>query len=245
MYYLGGKTTIGAELSSFILSRTKKRQTYLEPFIGGAGMFRHMARHFGAVHAGDTHEDLIAMWQAVATGWVPPTEVSEEMYNQVRHSSGPSAIRGFVGFNISFGGKWWGGYARNWTDAREDYAQRASRDIVEASRNMPPNSIGSLQTKSYDLWEPTKFRDCVVYADPPYAGTTEYKGKGFDSRLFWNVMANWADNGVAVFVSEYSAPRGWIPVWSKRHNVRVSGGMGVRTMERLFMREPEYPGYSL
>lgn len=52
----------------------------------------------------------------------------------------------------------------------------------------------------------------VVYCDPPYANTDQYKAGDFDSVAFWE----WArTRDYPVYVSEYSAPDDFVSVWSK------------------------------
>jgi DNA adenine methylase len=235
MLYLGGKGRLGKPLTEAILSMTDKRETYVEPFIGGGNLFRHIAPHFRTVHAGDSHEDLMLMWNAVANGWIPPDTVSEAEYRAQRHASS-SALRGLVGFGCSFGGKWWGGYARSKCNGNDYYARHAARSVSDIARLMPPNVKGSMKRCSFEAWTPVITADCVIYADPPYAKTTGYKG-GFDHDEFWRTMTHWTDIGATVFVSEYVAPSGWEAVWRKEQRRKVSGGTGAMTHESLFARK--------
>jgi hypothetical protein len=50
-------------------------------------------------------------------------------------------------------------------------------------------------------------------------------------------MDHWTDIGAHVFVSEYTAPPGWNPIWTKEQRRKVSGGTGDMTCEHLFRRE--------
>ena len=78
----------------------------------------------------------------------------------------------------------------------------------------------------------------VVYADPPYALTTEYAHSCFDSKGFWREMEKWAEAGAEVFVSEYMAPSGWKAVWSceRTRDMKAHLTDAVRVTERLFVR---------
>lgn len=51
----------------------------------------------------------------------------------------------------------------------------------------------------------------VVYADPPYNGTKGY-GCDFDHERFWRWVAS---RDYPVYVSEYTAPEGFMDVYSK------------------------------
>ena len=234
MLYLGGKGRLGKPLAAYILGATKKRDVYIEPFIGGGNLFKHIATQFGTVYVGDIHEDLMLMWHAAASGWSPPSIVSESEYRAQRHAMA-SAERGFVGFGCSFGGKWWGGYARSKCNGDDYYARHASKSVTEIASLMPPNVAGTMRRCSYEAWTPVITDKCVIYADPPYAKTTGYKG-GFEHSEFWRTMSHWVDIGATVFVSEYTAPLEWNAVWSKEQRRKVSGGTGEITRESLFMR---------
>ncbi len=55
-----------------------------------------------------------------------------------------------------------------------------------------------------------------MYCDPPCAGTEPYTKTcaPFDHDAFWRTMRVWAERGAHVFVSEYTAPADWQPVWT-------------------------------
>lgn len=233
MLYLGGKGRIGGQIAETILANTNRRSVLLEPFLGGGNSFEHLAPHFANTMAGDLHEDLMLMWQAAREGWIPPDVVSEEEYLRLRNEA-PSALRGFVGFGCSFGGKWWGGYARNAKIRKaghrpRNYAGESSRAVIRTSRMMQTTT---LRRAAFDEWDvPT---DAVVYADPPYDRTTGYR-VSFDRERFWSVMKSWSLSGARVFVSEYAAPTGWIPIWSREtREAMFTNRPGTKT-ENLFV----------
>lgn len=234
MLYLGGKGRTKKAIRDVILERAETRVNLLEPFIGGGSSFEALAPHFERLAAGDSHEDLMLMWTAVAAGWEPPVKVTEAEYAEQRRSA-PSALRGFVGFGCSYGGKWWGGYARNkYTDGGvrshpDYYASLAARSVL---RIAPLLTRADLRRASFEEWDPVP--GTVVYADPEYAGTTRYK-VAFDSAHFWNVMAKWRARGCQVFVSEYAAPPGWTSIWRHEQRRKVSGGTGANTVEQLWI----------
>jgi DNA adenine methylase len=234
--YLGGKSRLGKKIADVIHRATPRREHYLEPFLGGGGSFVHIAPHFQNVSAGDIHEDLILMWQAVAAGWQPPTTVTEEEYRALRHAP-PSALRGFVGFGCSFGGKWWGGYARD--RARRNYAAIAGKSLLLARCHVERATI---EQRGFDGWQ-VDYRH-VVYADPPYRNCTGYRHK-FDHNTFWEQARQWSVAGAHVFVSEYSAPADWRDVWSTAHWIKSSGGTRGTATERLFVHESILPELTL
>lgn len=227
MQYMGGKHRIGKHIAKAILAYTNKREHYYEVCLGGGKSIVHLAPHFRHVHAGDVHEDLMLMWKEAANGWVPPSSITEDDYRRLRRES-PSALRGFVGFGCSFGGKWWGGFARN--KERRNYAEAASKSVQSIGSLLKSCNV-DLRIASFHDWIPEQ--NAVVYADPPYFGTTKYSVP-FDHELFWKTMNEWSNRGVSVFVSEYVAPSNWKSIWTMNKRRTVSGGTGSMTTEHLF-----------
>lgn len=77
----------------------------------------------------------------------------------------------------------------------------------------------------------------VVYCDPPYEGTKEYKDGNFPHEQFWDTAQRWAELGADVFVSEYNAPVGWEAIWEKplRSSVRLGSENRHVALEKLFV----------
>lgn len=227
MRYVGGKNRIAKELTSSMLAFTTKRLRFLEPFVGGCNIIPHVVEHFEFVRAGDAHQDLMLMWNAVKNGWVPPENVSEEEYRALKKAD-PSPMRGFAGFACAFGGDWFHGYARG--RGRND-AREGSRKV---RRTFPHLAHVELVHCSFDEWEVDA--SDVVYCDPPYAGVCGYSTGPFDNARFWEVATEWSLRGADVFVSEYQAPTTWTAIWEKPHVVSL-GGNRPRPVERLFVHD--------
>lgn len=80
---------------------------------------------------------------------------------------------------------------------------------------------------------------CVVYCDPPYAGTDGYglHKSAFDQEAFWN----WARKCERLlFISEYSAPVDFVPIEEVPHRSRLSSTTNKSVTERLFVHESRY-----
>src|SRR3954463_779951 len=110
MQYMGGKERVSTDIAEVLAHFGQSCDRYVEPFTGGGSVLYRVAPMYDDVLAADIHTDLILMWKAVQNGWVPPAAISREEYTAIKSES-PSALRGFVGFGCSFGGKWFGGYA--------------------------------------------------------------------------------------------------------------------------------------
>ena len=75
----------------------------------------------------------------------------------------------------------------------------------------------------------------VVYCDPPYRGVSGYVTGAFDHDAFYD----WARNAeFPVYVSEYSMPEDFIPVWEKPVAVLANQkGSDGKVTERLYLHE--------
>lgn len=208
MQYMGGKERQAKHVVQVIKGHMIGHTDYLEPFIGGGSIFSRVAPLFpGRAVGADSHPDLVLMWDALMCGWEPPAGITRQQYAELRNEE-PSALRGFVGFGCSFGGKWFGGYASN--KRGDDFCGAARRGVLRKSVGM---RLGHVVRADYREFAPGP--GTLVYCDPPYADTTRYSGDCFDSAEFWRVMREWSANGASVLVSEYSAPIGVPAVWER------------------------------
>lgn len=231
MQYFGGKQRIAARLAEIINPVAIERGCYVEPFIGGASIMTHITAPVRM--ASDSNATLITMWRALSKGWKPPTFVSETDYacvNALRDQDDP--LTAFVGFGCSFAGKWFGGYARG-----------------SAKRNYAANAASSLSSKMLNLqgvhWSANDYRNaaypknCVIYCDPPYQGTTQYGGAAepFNWGDFWNFCREKSRAGHVVFVSEYAAPFDFCCVANiqTKLDIRNANGCRLARTEKLFL----------
>ena len=230
MRYLGGKARLAKPISQAILENTDKRQRYIEPFVGGGSVLFALGSEFEQTFASDIHEPLILMYQAIQKGWQPPHIVKEEDYQKLKEEAA-SALQGFVGNACSFGGKWFGGYARSqrpdgsWRNFACESANRLdrNRDIIEKTR------FGLLSYQELQLDD-----RYVVYCDPPYSSTEEYADReGFDSGVFWDWAKTTASKGADVFVSEFTTPKDTTEVWSKPRKITIDTKKGATKIDRL------------
>lgn len=237
MRYVGGKGKIAKSLAEVIRDNTDAT-TICEPFMGGGAMTAALAPLFDEVLAGDAHEDIVLMWQAVLDGWVPPA-VTYERYQELRYSDEPSAERGFAGSGGSFGGRWFAGFARGGQNADgtpRNHQEESVRAVIRDRDNMKRGRV-SVYHKPYQSWDLDCDEPVAIYCDPPYAVSSKSKqyAVDFDSAEFWA----WAEKQSQkhdVFVSEYEAPEGWVPIWEKAKRQSLVIGSGNREMrvERLF-----------
>lgn len=240
MRYAGGKAKQANWILGEILKLRGNRKIYLEPFMGACYVLSKVAPHFDYVIGSDIVPDVVEMWQALQSGWIPP-QVTEQDHKDLK-TQGPSALRAFVGFGCSFGGSWFSKYCGDQLNPSrpiQDQARDACLDKVSTMLH------AGLVNCSYEDHRPDS--DYVVYCDPPYL--TNYKNNRygaapkFDHSKFWATMDRWHDNGALVLVSEYSAPGHWRKLSSVSrvqfgNAERVKSGDGKRGVkeEILFTR---------
>lgn len=158
----------------------------------------------------DRHQYLIALLQGVQRGYELPESITPEQYRHIReHKDDDPTLAGFVGFGCSFGGKWFGGYARNATGT--NYAAQSKRSLLKDMATLQDATFVCADYRRVCI--PPR---AVIYADPPYNNTTGYHGDRFDSAEFWIAMRLLADTGHTVFVSEQEAPPDIQCVWERK-----------------------------
>lgn len=239
MRYVGGKYRYASDLAGVIRASVPRWcDTYLEPFVGGGGAFERIGALFPKRYASDVDPNVVILWRAVAAGWLPPDTLTEQEYTALRHAE-PSPLRSFAGFGCSFGGKWFGGFARGvcapsqgaprGADADTYGADNAASSSRGVRRAAPIFQGATVHEGCFSWWHPAP--GTVIYLDPPYAGTLGYASGAFDHDLFWRTAERWTRSGCFVFVSEYASPSGWRDVWARKKGSRALGSK----VERLWV----------
>ena len=93
--------------------------------------------------------------------------------------------------------------------------------------------LQQLQHKSYDEIEYKE--DVIIYCDPPYAGTTEYKEDAFDHEKFYNWLKEQSKHN-PIFISEYNMPDDFNKIYefARRQTLQMSGRNMIHT-EKVFL----------
>ena len=207
--------------------------TYYEPFVGGANMIDKIRceNRIG----NDIHPQLIAMFKALQGGWIPPRHVSEEEYNNVRMNKDkyPDYYVGYVGFNTTFGAKYFGGYARGFKADRttpRNHVEEAFKNLINQIPHIKSVtfSCGNYLSNDYQ-----NINNAVIYCDPPYAGTTKYSSGEFNSTEFWDWCRKIGENNY-IYVSEYSAPDDFECIWQKETTTKLKVHEHELRVEKLF-----------
>jgi DNA adenine methylase len=232
MKYMGSKNRIAKEILPIILKDRKPGQWYVEPFVGGANMIDKVD---GLRIGADSNPFVIEALKFIRdTPGLFPDHISEYEYNSLKRLKPLDGFTGIVGFAMSFGAKWFGGYRREVkgvSDKANELTQtrRAKQNVIEQS----PLLQGIIFINSvYTLLDIP--RNSIIYCDPPYQGTTKYK-YDFDSVAFWNWVRALSLLGHSVFVSEYEAPEDFICVWEKQVTTTFSTSKDIKATEKLFI----------
>ena len=228
MQYQGGKSRIAKPISEVIINEVSRweikdsnldcgsnrereresNQTLVSLFCGSCAVEAKLAPHFNKVVCNDKHEYLIEMLKGVQNGYELPEHISEEEYKYIRlHKDDDKVLTGFVGFGCSFGGKFFGGYARN--KEQTNYALQSKKSLLKDMIQLPNAEFTCLDYRDVKIPDGS-----IVYADPPYANTTTYQGQKFDSNAFWEYMRQISKHS-QVFISEQTAPDDFECIWEK------------------------------
>jgi DNA adenine methylase len=233
MRYVGSKNRLAKDLLKFIQPEIK--EVYIEAFVGGANLIDKIK---APIKIGiDNNKYLIAMWQALQQGWLPPLEISESEYYSVRDNFNlyPDYYIGLVGFCATFGSKWFGGYGRGFKNDKITPRNDSNEAIRNILKQVP--NILDIEFICCDYAEYNYPENAVIYCDPPYSNTTKFKAP-FDSNKFWDWCRS-IKNTSTLFISEYWAPDDFIPIWSKQYFTQLPKDYPKGRVENLYIPKRE------
>lgn len=230
MRYLGGKHRFSRVIASILNQYVEGTIAYIEPFCGACNVALHVSHPVRLL--ADIHPALITMWKAIQDGWEPPSEVSLDLYTKYKQAQDPTdPLTAFIGFGCSFGGKWFGGYARY--DKTGNDASGTAKSLAKKRELLAGARFRCMDFASLEV------QGALIYCDPPYKGTTGYAGTpDFDHDQFYTHCAKLVRNRNKVFVSEYTEPTvPFVKVWSADTKTSFSiqrGSINTARKERLF-----------
>jgi len=231
MKYLGSKRRIAKYILPIILCDRQPDQYYVEPFCGGCNIIDGVEN---PRIANDSNKYLMSFCKALAEGWLPPKDISENLYNAIKANpnSFEDKLVGYVGFQLSFGAKWFGGYRRDKIGKR-NYAHEAYRNIIKQR-----NKLKGIEFFNVDYRELNIPENSIIYCDPPYANTTKYKDE-FDHNQYWQWVRKMVLFGHRVFCSEYHAPPDFLSIWQKTVVTGVDVNSTKEDIEKLFVHKSQ------
>jgi DNA adenine methylase len=229
---MGSKNRIARHIVP-IMVKEKGNRTWVEPFVGGANVIDKVpGKRIGA----DVNRYLIEALRLIRdTPDLIPDLITEEDYDKARYGKiEDEGLTGYIGFTMSFGGKWFGGYRRDVAGTKgsmSNMINQSRRSKDSALRQSPNLQDVVFQCIDYQHLEIPP--NSLIYCDPPYEGTTKYKND-FNHEQFWNWCRRKAKEGHIVFVSEYNAPDDFECVWSKEVTTSLSTSDSKKAVEKLF-----------
>ena len=259
MKYLGGKQRLGKKIAPIlhtIWDDDEKLKGYIEPFCGSLGVFSNMTDiDTKKFIANDYHEDLILMWKEVQSNkFKYPTSISESEYLEAKELKSPNAYKSFVGFGMSFGGRFFAAYSQKYLGGKkEDFCKEMVNSL---KRTAPKIEKVKFTCKDYKKLNP---KNMLVYCDPPYAyskypikyrrDTKKYDV--LDNEEFWDIMRKWSKINT-VIISEVTAPEDFVEIWNIERYRSAAQGTKTRfnpnsetkspthTIEKLFIHKSKY-----
>jgi DNA adenine methylase len=229
MRYNGGKARVGKKFADVINGLNPS--VYIEPFLGAASVMVHVESPLRIGY--DINGPLISLWRSVKNGWNPPTSISEEEYKIARTGGYPDNLTAFIAFGCSWGGKWFGGYARD--SSGSNYCSISRRSILKKIK-----ALKNVIFEESDYKDIVPIPGSVIYCDPPYSDTTEAWGSygSFDFDEFCETVRGWSKTST-VLVSMYKCPRDFVCVLDLDDPV-ISGSYAkspekIQRTEKLFM----------
>lgn len=237
MRYLGNKSRLAKSLAPVLMEQLTGKNWYIEPFAGAFGMISNVD-YLNRI-AYDKDKYIIALMKAVRDGWTPPETLTEHDYALYKRQADtlPPHEVAFAGYGCSFGGKWFGGFARGGTNGGvpRNHVAESSRNLVK----MRPKLQG-IKMQVCEYTEARLGEGNVVYCDPPYSTGTQYKS-AFDSDKFWDWVREQSVKNY-VYVSEYNAPDDFKTLWEKEHKSGIDKAATTHkaTVEKLFYWDNNY-----
>lgn len=234
MKYMGSKARLSKDISPIINKLIKENDInlYIEPFVGGANMIEHIECDMKV--GIDNNKYLISLWNDLINGWIPPSEMSRDMYNDIKDNKDEYAdsLVAVAGFCATYNAKWFGGYAgkvKTKIGTVRDYYDEAIRNILKQKDRVLDVKFIHKDYKQLNI------KGSLIYCDPPYQGTTQYgTSKNFNHEEFWDKVRELSKNNI-VLVSEYNAPDDFVCIFEKTLTTTLDKNSRKKDIEKLFI----------
>lgn len=240
MKYMGSKNRLSKELVPIIQKYIDDNgiENYLEPFVGGANIIDKIKckNRYGS----DNHKYLIAFLNDLSKDYEPPKNITEEEYKYIKTHKDEfdDCFLGYVGFQLSYGAKWFDTFRRDKVGKRK-YDEEAYRNVMKQKPNLK-----DIIFKCCDFRDIKPIENYVIYCDIPYKGTAQYStSKDFPYEEFYEWCKEMSKNNI-VLVSEYDMPNDFKCIWEKDYNClmysdKKSNDDKNKRTEKLFIYKGE------
>lgn len=236
MKYMGSKNRLSKELVPIIQSYIDDNniENYLEPFVGGANIIDKIKckNRYGS----DNHKYLIALLKGLSKDYEPPKNISEEEYKYIKTHQNQynDCFLGYVGFQLSYGAKWFDTFRRDRIGKRK-YDEEAYRNVMKQKP-----LLKNIHFQCCDFREIKPIKNFVIYCDPPYKNSTKYStSKDFPYEEFYQWCRKMSKNNI-ILISEYEMPNDFKCIWEKTYNCllysdKKSNDNKNKRIEKLFI----------
>lgn len=205
MQYLGGKHAHAAKIAAFLKTLPHADGApFVDVFAGALNITAAMDGAGMPRVANDANPALVCLWRAWREGW-RPDPIDEQRWRELRAAQDcEDPHTAFAGFALSFGGKWFAGFARS-------HRVRCyfTNGVNSLTRKIARCADVQFTCQDYRALEIPD--GVLVYLDPPYAQTTHAWGPvpafGVESFRAW---ARDLSRRATVVLSEYDAPAPWV-----------------------------------
>ena len=230
MKYMGSKSRIAKEIIPIITRDRGIDQYYIEPFCGGCNVIDKVG---GNRIANDINPYLVACARALSEGWLPDSNITLEMYNDIKNNIDKYEPRlvGYAGFQLTYSAKWLDSYRKD-SVGKRNYSLEAYNNVKKQALGL--KGITFFNLNYYELPMPL---NSIIYCDPPYENTTKYKANAnsFDHAKFWEWCRLKSREGHKLYISEYNAPQDFECIWSKEVCSSLEANTGSKkAVEKLF-----------
>lgn len=188
----------------------------------------------------DINEYLIAMWNALKNGYLPPKDITKEEYLEVKNNidSYPKEHVAIVGFCATYNGGWfrrYGGKAITKSGKVRNYYDEGVRNILKQVPKIM--DVEFVHSDYRDLNIPI---NSLVYCDIPYESSKYemYEDK-FNHSLFWDWCSKTSTKNI-VLISEYHAPEDFVCIFEKVLTTTFDNKGRKKDTEKLFIHKSRY-----
>jgi site-specific DNA-adenine methylase len=217
---MGSKNRLAKDIVPIIQSYIDKNNinTYIELFVGGANIIDKI--HCNRKIANDYNEHVITLLKYMQYDnnlSIAPEECSFEHYCDVRNNQNNGKYSNeyvsLIGYCASYGGRYFdGGYGRDKRGGRSIYSERL-KNLKEQAPNLKNIEF---YCNDYKNFKYKKFKNCMIYLDPPYNNTKKYSDQSINYNEFYDFCENLSKNNI-VIISEYNMPKNKFKcIWEKK-----------------------------
>ena len=235
---MGSKARHAKHIIPILIDYYKEGQVYVEPFVGGANLIDKVP--FKKRIGNDFNEYTIKVLKQIKKDVTvfPKTykELTLDKYNKIARKP-KHKWYGYCNIVLAWGSRWGAGYKHTKKDylpgavVKRDYTAEAYRNSQKQSHKLKGIKFNRC---SYNDFKYPK--NCLIYCDPPYRGTAEYKDD-FDHDKFYKWCKKMTKKGHTVIISEYNMPKkGFKQIWALETKVNFATvTTQAKRTERLFI----------